>query len=62
MDGIGTFFWSNSRYYEGEWKNSSINGFGIFYDTGKIFMGKEKYNKNKEIKKIYLTLLKKETL
>lgn len=39
LEGNGKFVWSDTRYYEGEWKNSSIHGFGILFDEGKIFMG-----------------------
>ena len=39
LEGIGKFVWNPERFYEGEWKNNSINGFGIFIDTGKIYLG-----------------------
>jgi len=40
LEGLGKFVWNGERFYEGEWKNNSINGFGIFIDSGKIYIGK----------------------
>jgi hypothetical protein len=35
----GIFYWSKDKYYDGEWKENSISGFGIFYNKDVIYKG-----------------------
>ena len=35
----GIFYWSKDKYYDGEWKDNSISGFGIFYNKEVTYKG-----------------------
>jgi len=35
--------------YEGDWQESYIDGFGILYDSGKIYIGKTSFIKSLNI-------------
>jgi len=39
IEGKGKYFWNEKRMYEGEWSGNNINGFGVLYDSGKIYIG-----------------------
>ncbi len=40
IEGKGKYYWNEKRMYEGEWNDNNIHGFGILYDSGKIYIGK----------------------
>jgi len=39
IEGEGKFTWGPDRIYNGQWKNNSLHGFGIFIKKGKIYVG-----------------------
>jgi len=35
--GQGSFYYQEGGYYEGNWKNNKMNGFGrLYYDNGRL--------------------------
>ena len=43
--GYGTFVWADKRKYNGNWKNSMMNGQGeLFYPDGRYYKGRIKLN------------------
>ena len=39
IEGNGEFKWSTLKYYKGEWKNNCIDGFGVFTEDDKEYLG-----------------------
>ena len=37
----GKFKWSESKIYEGEWRENCLCGYGVFKKQGKLYKGKE---------------------
>ena len=45
MHGFGIIIWPSGDVFEGEFVEDKKNGFGIFYNKQKIYMGIWKHNK-----------------
>jgi len=40
LNGLGTFKWSDGKYFDGYWKNNQMNGVGkYFWPEGKEYEG-----------------------
>ena len=44
IEGYGRIAWKQDKQYEGQWSNNSLNGFGVFLNKGKYYVGKIKFN------------------
>jgi hypothetical protein len=39
IEGYGRIAWKQDKQYEGQWSNNSLNGFGLFLNKGKYYVG-----------------------
>jgi hypothetical protein len=39
IEGYGKIAWKQDKQYEGQWSNNSLNGFGVFLNKGKYYVG-----------------------
>lgn len=53
--GFGKFYYKNGGYYEGSWRNNTMNGKGkLYYDNGKLaYDGQWYQNEFHGIGKVY---------
>ena len=47
------YYWADGRKFAGEWKNSKMNGYGLFtWKDGRDYRGKKNFNLKVSIKMI----------